>query len=83
MANKLLFRGSYLPDIIRSFKQEAKEKLKSKLPNILSLSEDGWECSIVLRTVIAMRKQKTCREKIMEELYELYMEVYGKRKEWF
>ena len=70
-------------NIIKSFKQEVKEKIRNKLPNVISLTEDGWNCNVILRTVIAMRRQTTPRKKLMQELYELYMEVYGQRNEEF
>ena len=36
--------------IIKSFKQEVKEKIRNKLPNVISLAEDGWNCNVILRT---------------------------------
>ena len=54
--------------------------IKQKLPNMISLEEDGWGCNILLRTMVGMSKQKSTRRvKLMEKLYGLYKEVYDCR----
>ena len=52
--------------------------LKRELPNIISITDDGWNSNILLRTMIAMNNQNnTCKKEIMNKLYELFEEVYG------
>ena len=33
------------------------KEVKIKLPNMVSLSDNGWHCKILLRTMIAMIRQ--------------------------
>ena len=51
--------------------------IKSKLPNIVYLNEDGWKASIQLRTLFAMINQKTNKEQIMGRFYQLASTIYG------
>ena len=52
--------------------------VKSQLPNIIHLNEDGWKANIQLRIMIAMINQRrTNKKEIMTKFYELYEEVYG------
>ena len=48
-----------------------------KLPNILSLDDDKWNCNILFRTMMAMNNQESaCRKELMGKLYELYQGLY-------
>ena len=44
---------------------------------MISTSDEGWECHILLKSLVAMEAQKnTCRKELMEKIYELYVKVY-------
>ena len=44
--------------------------IKTKLPNVVYLNEDGWKASILLKTMFAMvRQEKTNKKEIMTKFY--------------
>ena len=44
---------------------------------MISMSDEGWECNILLRTIFAMKvHQVPCRKELMEKIYELHIQVY-------
>ena len=69
--NKLY--GFSIGDAIVKLKEnkEQKKVIRKKLPNMICLNEDGWKACIQLRTMIAMIHQKTNRDQIMKEFYQL------------
>ena len=55
-----------------------------RLPNIISLDDDKWNCNILFRTMMAMNNQKnTCRKELMGKLYELYQGIYDTKCKYF
>ena len=57
--------------IIELKENKGQKVIIKKLPNMICLNEDGWKACIQLRTMIAMIHQKTNRDQIMKEFYQL------------
>ena len=51
-------------------------KCEEKLPNMISIDDQGWDSNILLRTMAAMNSHKNKPKKIMDKLCELFNFVY-------
>ena len=70
LVGKMKMGKTSFEDTMKEWHKKANKKIiKSRLPNIVFLNEDGWKANILLTTMFAMVNQKTNKKQIMTKLF--------------